>query len=142
MPYRMDSISYHLGVIFAFAEMVALKVKPLAFSLPFSPKDYRRLASQAKRIAKEQGVHVRLDRRILTTDLFPEEFTQGKWVLLIYKDPSVLAEYRRLKSEKRRLVAEKRYRGRARKGIALGLGRLLGYRISAIEEKLQKGVPS
>ncbi len=78
MPYPIDSISYQLGTIFAFAEMVAIDMKRLAFSLPFPPNDYRRLISDAKRIAKEQGVQLKLDKQILTTDLFPEEFTRGK----------------------------------------------------------------
>ena len=37
MPYPIDQTSFNLGVIFAFAEMVAIDVKKMAFSLPFLP---------------------------------------------------------------------------------------------------------
>ena len=43
MVYPIDQTSYHLGVIFAFAEMVAIDVKKMAFSYPFLPKEYDRL---------------------------------------------------------------------------------------------------
>ena len=97
MSYPIDSISYELGVIFAFAEMVAIDVKKMAFSSPLSPQEYNRLAQDAKRITREWGVKTKLEKRLLTTDLFPEEFTRGKWVLIIYKSPEVLKTYLFLK---------------------------------------------
>jgi hypothetical protein len=138
MPYPIDQTSYQLGVIFAFAEMVAIDLKKMAFSLPFSPGDHNRLVKDAKRIVREQGVRMKLEKRILTTDLFPEEFTRGKWVFIIYKHPEVLKNYFRLKSEKERLLRENSYKGRERKGIAVGLGKLLSYKRVAIEKKLKK----
>ncbi len=137
MPYPIDSISYQLGTIFAFAEMVAIDMKRLAFSLPFSPNDYNRLIVDAKKIAREQGVQLKLDKQILTTDLFPEEFTRGKWVFLIYKYPEVLEAYLRLKSEKQKLIQKNGYRGKARRAIAFGLGKLLSYKSEAIRKKLK-----
>ena len=138
MAYPVDSMSYHLGVIFAFSEMVAIDLKKMAFSLPFSPLDYDRLIKEARRIVREEGVRMKLEKRILTTDLFPEEFTRGKWVFIIYKHPEMLKNYFRLKSEKERLLRENSYKGRERKGIAVGLGKLLSYKRVAIEQKLKK----
>lgn len=138
MSYRTDSIPFQLGTIFAFAEMVAIDVKRLALSLPFLAKDYNRLIRDAKRIAKEQGVRIRLDKEFLTTDLFPEEFTRGKWVLLIYKRPDVIRKYTKLKKQKNRLIKENRYKGSKRKAVAYGIGRLLSYKSAAIKEKLKK----
>ena len=138
MTYPIDQTSYQLGVIFAFAEMVAIDLKKMAFSLPFSPRDYNRLARDAKRIAREEGVKIRLDKRLLTTDLFPEEFTRGKWVLIIYKSPEVLKTYLDLKSKKEQLLKENRYKGKERKAIAIGLGKLLSYKMDVIKEKLRK----
>jgi len=138
MSYQIDIRSYHLGVIFAFSEMVAFDVKKMALSLPFLPKHYERLAGEARGIAKEQQVKIRLEKRILTTDLFPEEFTRGKWVLIIYKSPKVLQTYLHLKSKKAQLLKEGRYKGKERKAIAIGLGKLLSYRLDVIKDKLQK----
>jgi hypothetical protein len=138
MSYPIDSISYQLGVIFAFAEMVAIDVKKVAFSLPFLPQEYDHLAKDAKRIAREQGVKIKLEKRIITTDLFPEEFTRGKWVFIIYKYSEVLENYLRLKSTKQRLIKENNYKGKERKAIAVGLGKLLSYKMNAIREKLDE----
>jgi len=137
MAYPIDQTSYHLGVIFAFAEMVAADLKKMALSLPFLPKDYERLVKNAKRIAKEEGVRIRLEKHLLTTDLFPEEFTRGKWVFIIYKYPGVLRRYFSLKSRKDLLIRENHYKGKKREAIAVGFGDLLSYRKDVIRRKLR-----
>ena len=137
MSRSIDQMSFKLGVIFAFAEMVAYDVKRVAFSSPLSPQEYARLAQDARRITKEWGVKTMLEKRLLTTDLFPEEFTRGKWVLIIYKYPEVLKKYLSLKLKKERLIRENRYKGREREAIAVGLGDLLSYRKDVIKKKLK-----
>ena len=138
MAYPIDQRSFHLGVIFAFAEMVAIDVKKMAFSLPFLPEEYDRLAKDAKKIATGEGVKMKLEKRILATDLFPEEFTRGKWVFIIYKYPEVLKSYLQLKSKKDRLIRENKYEGKERRAIAVGLGKLLTYKMDMMQEKLQR----
>jgi len=137
MAHPIDQTSFQLGVIFAFAEMVAADLKKMALSLPFLPKDYEPLIKDAKRIAKEEGVKLRLEKRLLTTDLFPEEITRGKWVLIIYKYPEVLKNYLSLKSKKDRLIHENHYKGKGREAIAVGFGELLSYRKDVIRKKLK-----
>jgi hypothetical protein len=137
MAHLADRIPFQLGVIFAFAEMVAIDVKKMAFSLPFLPQEYHHLIEDAKRIAKEQGVKIKLEKHIITTDLFPEEFTRGKWVFIIYKYPEVLQNYLHLKSKKEQLIKGKRYKGEERKAVAIGLGKLLSYKMNLIREKLK-----
>ena len=138
MANPIDQTSYHLGVIFAFAEMVAADLKKMALSLPFSPKDYKRLVKDAKRIARKEGVKMRLEKRFLTTDLFPEEITRGKWVFIIYKYPQVLKKYLSLRSKKERLIRENHYKGKGKETIAVGLGDLLSYRKDVIRRKLRR----
>ena len=137
MAHPIDQTSYHLGVIFAFAEMVAADLKKMALSLPFLPKDYEHLLKDAKRIAREEGVRIRLEKHLLTTDLFPEEFTRGKWVFVIYKYPAVLRRYFSLKSRKDLLIRENHYKGKKREAIAVGFGDLLSYRKDVIRRKLR-----
>lgn len=137
MAYPIDQRSFQLGVIFAFAEMVAADLKKMALSLPFLPKDYKPLVKDAKRIAREEGVKLRLEKRLLTTDLFPEEITRGKWVLIIYKYPEVLKKYLSLKSKKERLIHENHYKGKGREAIAVGFGELLSYKRDVIRRKLK-----
>ena len=80
-----------------------------------------------------------MEKRLIATDLFSEEFTKGKWVFIIYRYPEVLKNYYHLKSEKERLIREKKYRGKERKAIAVGLGKLLSYKTDLIREKLMGG---
>jgi hypothetical protein len=117
--------------------MVAADLKKMALSLPFLPKDYKPLVNDAKRIARQEGVKLRLEKRFLTTDLFPEEITRGKWVLIIYKYPEVLKRYFSLKSKKERLIRENHYKGKKREAFAVGLGELLSYKKDVIRRMLR-----
>jgi hypothetical protein len=137
MPQFIDPTSFQLGVIFAFAEMVATDLKKMALGLPFLPKDCEPLVKDAKRITKEQGVKIRLEKGLLTTDLFPEEFTRRKWVFIIYKYPEVLKRYLSSKSKKDLSIRENNYKGKKREAIAVGLGELLSYKKEVIRRKLR-----
>jgi hypothetical protein len=135
--WEMDSRSYHLGVIAAFSEVVAMGVKKLALSAPLSPEEMAQLLPDAERIAKENGASIFLEKDFLVTDLFPKDITEGKHVLLIYLDP-IEDEYLALKSEKAELIALGRYEGEARRNLAQKMGRLLSYPETQIEKMLEK----
>jgi len=123
---EIDRRSYNLGVIAAFSEIVAVGVKKLALSSPLSPEEMAQLLPEAERIAHEQGISLYLEKDFLTTDLFSEEITEGKHVLLICLEP-VKGEYMELKAEKERLIKAGHYQGNARNDIARKMGRLLSY---------------
>jgi hypothetical protein len=93
------------------------------------------LLPDAERIAKKNGASIYLEKNFLVTDLFPEDITTGKHVLLIYLDP-IKDEYLALKSEKEDLIATGRYQGEARKNLARKMGRLLSYPEERIEKML------
>ena len=135
----IDKRSFDLGMIQAFAEMVAAEVKTLALSPPLLPEEVDRLIEDARKIAEAQGVSLYLEKDFLTTDLFSAEVTEGKQVLLIYLDP-VKDEYMKLKADKSRLVESGQYTGEARAEIGRRMGRLLSYSEDRIEVMLaQKG---
>ncbi len=134
---KLDSRSYNLGVIAAFAEIVSMDVKKLALSAPLFPQEMDELIAGAERIANENGVSVYIEKDFLVTDLFPEALTKGKYVLIIYKPP-VKEEYLMLKEEKNRLVDSGGYEGQARKLIARKMGRLLSYPESKIDNLLSE----
>jgi hypothetical protein len=133
----IDKRSYNLGVIGAFSEVVALGIKKLALSAPLSPEEVDELITDAERIARKNGVSIYLEKDFLTTDLFPEEITNGKYVLLIYREP-IKDEYMALKKEKQRLLEAGQYHGKTRKNIARKFGRLLSYPEDQIEKMLMK----
>jgi hypothetical protein len=137
MKNRIDQRSFMLGKMFAYSELIGIGLKEMAFSSPFLPQEYHALVHDAQRIARDHGVRLRLEKKILVTDLFPEEFTRGKWVFIIYKDPRVLERYMGLKSWKAKLLKVAAYKGRERKSIAEGLGKLLSYRNQTVRELLR-----
>ncbi len=135
--WKLDNRSYHLGVIAAFAEIVAVGVKKLALSSPLSPEEMAQLLPDAQRIAEENGTLLYLEKDFCVTDLFPEDITEGKHVLLIYLDP-IKDKYLALKQEKEALINSGSYHGEARRNIARKLGRLLSYPEERIEQMLKK----
>jgi hypothetical protein len=134
---KIDSRSYNLGVIAAFAEIVSMDVKKLALSAPLTPQEMDGLITGAEIIANENGVSIYIEKNFLVTDLFPETLTKGKYVLMIYKPP-IKMEYLKLKEEKNRLVDSGRYEDQARKLVARKMGRLLSYPESKIDNLLNE----
>jgi hypothetical protein len=135
--WKMDGRSYQLGVIAAFSEIVAVGVKKLALSAPLSPEEMTQLLPEAEKIAAENGALIYLEKDFLVTDLFPEDITRDKHVLLIYLDP-IKDEYFALKSQKEELIEKGLYRGELRTEIARQMGRLLSYPEERIEKMLEK----
>lgn len=134
---QVDRRSYDLGAIAAFAEMVHVGVKRLAFSSPLSPADADALWQQANKIVGENHVDLYREPDLLVTDLFPADVAKGKEVLLIYQG-STLDQYLALKRKKAQLVKSAAYEGKARDDIARQLGRLLSYPESSIDDLLKK----
>jgi hypothetical protein len=129
--------SYHIGMIYAFAEIVGSGVKPLALSPPMTREVHNRIKNPIKIIADEYGVHVLVDEDFLTTKLFNPAFSEGKVVVHLAKDASILDRYRRLKELKARRQREGKL-GDAEDEIARELGRILGYDEPTIEGLLRK----
>ena len=121
-----DERFYRLGSIGAFAEMVDAGVKELALSAAVDPSEMDALEEEATRIAKEHNVEVFRETDFLVTDLFPENLTVGKHVLLIFRGET-WQTYMDLKAEKARLETLGQYEGEARAQIARQFGALLSY---------------
>lgn len=128
-----------IGAITAFCEAARAECKNMSLSGLFPPEDYEFLSKRAEAVAKQNEVQLWLEKDFLSTDLFPDVDSTGKWLFVIYKKPEFLEAYHALKERKKGLVQEGAYLGNARKEIARSLGRLLGYSESYIEEKLGSG---
>ena len=139
---EIDRISFELGMINCFVEMVACGVKRLALSPPISPRDHERIKQASDDIAEGFGIRSYLEKSLLVTDLQSEEFTKGKWVVLYYEDDDVLNAYLALKEKKQRLENSGEYDRDARREISREFMRLLSYPEDKIEEKLSQDTPS
>ena len=138
---RIDRISFQLGMINCFVEMVACGVKKLALSPPISPDDFEVIRSLSDEIVKGFGIKSYLEKSLLVTDLQPAEFTLGKWAILYYEDIEILKAYLALKEKKKQLEKSGRYDKEARREVSREFGRLLSYPEDKIEEKISKDTP-
>ena len=134
--YKIDRVSFQLGMINCFVEMVAAGVKTLALSPPLTPEDYERMKSASQQLVKAFGIQSYLEKSLLITDLQSEEFTRGKWSILYYKTDDVLQSYLDLKAMKQRLEEEDRYDADCRHFISRKFMELLSYSQEVIDEKL------
>ena len=76
-------MSYNLGAIGGFGELVNSGVKKLALSAALPPAEMDRLFPKALRVAERNNVQLHRESSLLVTDLFPADVARGKDVLLI-----------------------------------------------------------
>jgi hypothetical protein len=138
---EIDPLSFSLGMINCFVEMVACGVKRLALSPPLTPEDYDRLAAASDEIISRFCVQSYLEKSLMVTDLQTPEFTRGKYSVLYFREQATLDEYLALKRRKQRLEQDGRYDIGARRAISRDFMRLLSYPEAIIDEKLS-GAPS
>ena len=137
----IDQRSYRLGSIGAFAEMVDAGVKELALSAAVDPHEMDAMVGEAERIVRDHNVQIFRETDFLVTDLFSDDLTNGKEVLIIYRGET-LDRYKFLKELKKGLVEKGLYEGNARRDIARGFGALLSYSDQKIAALLASGDPS
>lgn len=139
--FKIDRISFHLGMLNCFAEMVACGVKKLALSPPLSPSDYEIIREYSDKLVEGFDINFFIEENLLITDLQSEDFTKGKWSILYFKDPEILDTYLALKEKKKKLEQKGRYTEHARKKISREFMRLLSYPEKKINEKLSRKSP-
>jgi len=129
----VDRRSFALGMINAFAEMVAAGVKPLALSPPIDDELFESICKGSDEIVANWKVASVVESELIETDLFPASMTHGITVILYAGSEDVLEQYHALKTKRAEMIANGSYEGDNRRSIALRFGRLLGYS----EENLQ-----
>jgi hypothetical protein len=138
----LDPESYRIGrfvgSVFAWCEAARGGAKEMSLSSPFQPEDHDILLPYVEKATEENEVRFHLEKTLMTTDLFADFDMQGKWVFIIYKEKKVLEDYLALKVEKERLEKEGGYIDDARLRIAWGMGRLLDYNDTYIDERLKR----
>jgi len=141
MLKKVDRISFELGMINCFVEMVACGVKKMAISPPLAPDDYRLVEPLSEKMVQAFGIKSHMEKSLLITDLQTEDFTRGKWAILYYADDSVLKTYFNLKKRQQKLKNTGRYDEGNRKAISREFMRLLSYPEDIIANKLAQDSP-
>lgn len=138
---KLDKISFEIGMINCFVEMVACGVKQLAISPPIDPENFEIISKVSEKIVNGFGIRSYLEKSLLITDLQSAEFTKRKWSILYFEKDEVLQKYFHLKQKKQKLEALGKYDSLARKKISREFMRLLSYPKEIIEEKLSQKTP-
>jgi hypothetical protein len=141
MSKNVDRISFELGMINCFVEMVACGVKKMAISPPLTPEDYQLIWPLSEKMVRAFDIKSYQEKSLLITDLQTEDFTKGKWAILYYDDDRVLETYFNLKKRKQELESQGQYDEASRKGLSREFMRLLSYPDDIIDKKLAKKTP-
>ena len=136
LSYELDRISYQIGMINCFVEMVAYGVKKLAISPPIEPEDLPIMSTVSKEISDGYKTKYYVEDALMITDIQSAEFTAGKNSILYYSDDSVIQEYLALKKRVGELSAANAYSGKERRDISIRFGELLGYPEAIILSKV------
>lgn len=132
----IDVFSFQLGMINCFVEMVAVGVKELALSPPLLPNDYNLVKPYSDKIIAGFEIKSYTDDSLLVTMLQTEDFTKGKKTILYFRKEETLNKYLALKTEKEKLLSEKRWTAEADRRLSEKFMRLLSYPEELIEEKI------
>lgn len=138
---KIDRLSFQLGMINCFVEMVACGVKKLALSPPLSPDDYQKIEKASNDLVNNFNIKSYLEKSLMVTELQTEDFTRGKWSVLYFRTDDVLQKYLELKQKQKELKESGKYDKTASKEISREFMRLLSYPGNSIEEKLSKTSP-
>ena len=134
---RSFALGKQVGEIKAWCEAARSGAKDMSLSAPFRPEDYGSILPHMEGEAGRNEVKFHLEKDLMSTDLFGEMDLSGIWVFIIYAEDEVLERYLALKTEKERLESEGEYVGDAKRSIAEGMGRLLGYSEVHINRRLK-----
>jgi hypothetical protein len=137
-PSKLEQVSYHLGVVFAFAEIVGSGVKRMALSSPLSEDLYDEIIDRVHILAKEYGTVLYIDDDFLETKLFNPDYTRGKRVIHIARDKETVNAYKALRERKKRHMAEGTLTEEVEIEVAWEMGRLLSYSDEVIRSLLLK----
>ena len=132
-----DLLSYQAGSVMAFSEVVGFGCKRLALSSPYLPEDVDVMLEAARYAADRFNTVLLVEPDLLVSKLFPRNIAEGRTVILIAHNQSVLGEYRELKE----LKAESDDKGNPDEiedEIARRFGALLSYDEASIESLMAK----
>ncbi len=132
-----DLLSYQAGSVMAFSEVVGFGCKRLALSSPYPPEDVDVMLEAARYAADRFNTVLLVEPDLLVSKLFPRNIAEGRTVILIAHNQSVLGEYRELKE----LKAESDDKGNPDEiedEIARRFGALLSYDEASIESLMAK----
>ncbi len=136
--YVVDNLCFHVGTYYGLSQPVAGDLKDIAISGPMNHEIAKTYAPMFQNVIERRGLKQYLENDFLVTDLFPQAYTHGKSVFIVYKMDSVIENYLALKQAKADLVEAGNYTGEARRQIASRFGKLLSYSDETIAQYIAR----
>ena len=136
--YTTAHIYYHVGAVSGLGETIKYDLKKIGLSAPMDAEVINTYEPIFKHAIERQGIKYYREPDFLVTDMFPEERTKGKILLVLYKDDQTLADYLDVKKYKQQIIADGKYDQAARREIATRFGKLLSYHDEQIEFFLKR----
>lgn len=136
--YTTKNIYYHVGAVSGLGETIKYDLKKIGLSAPMDENTIDTYEPIFKHAIERQGIKYYREPDFLVTDMFPEERTKGKILLVMYKDDQVLKDYKAIKAFKENIIKDGKYDLAARREIATRFGKLLSYHDDQIEFFLKR----
>ena len=134
---RFDKLSYMAGSCLAFAEVVGFGAKKLALSSVYTSIELEYMLKIIEYAAQRFGCVYLPEPELIKTKLFRRDIAEGKIVVLIANNQSILGEY----SELKQLKKESDMKGNPEEleiEIARRFGKLLSYDDDSIEDLIER----
>lgn len=136
--YTTQNIYYHVGAVSGLGETIKYDLKKIGLSAPMTSEVIDSYEPIFRHAIERQGIKYYREDDFLVTDMFPEERTNGKILLVLYKHDDVLDAYFEVKKYKQALIDEGKYDLAARREVATRFGKLLSYHEEQIEFFLKR----
>jgi hypothetical protein len=134
---RFDKLSYMAGSCIAFAEVVGFGAKKLALSSVYTPEELEYMLKVIEYASQRFGAVYLPEPKLIKTKLFRRDIAEGKTVVLIANNQSILDEYAELKQLKKE-SDEKGNPEELEIEIARRFGKLLSYDDDSIAELIER----
>ncbi len=136
--YSTANPYFHSGAVSGLSEAIVLDKKKIGLSSTMSVATADEFEYVLKHVIERRGLKYYREEDFLVTDMFPEERTKGKVLLVIYKNDKDLEDYFAVKKYKQEIIDGERYDLAARREIATRFGKLLSYSDEQIEFFLKR----
>ena len=133
--YNLDEISYQMGFIGCFSEMVAAKLKKIALSKPSKKENVKIIEKAADYLTKSYDIYYYIDYDMVKNNIITDDELEDKAVFVLYEKKEFLDEYLALKKKQEEAIANGTYTDKIKKEITLKLCELLCYSKEMIEQK-------
>lgn len=139
--YEPDNMYFHVGAYYGLSQPVATDLKKISLSGPIDHQVALTYEKIFKMVIERRGLKQYLETELLVTDLFPEAYTSGKTVFIVYKEDKTIEDYLALKKYKQGLVSAGKYDRNASRDVATRFAKFFSYTNERTEQNIGKNGP-